>query len=103
MSERYALTCVLDIVVDGQKFALQTASSGASGLGDLQARRSLQKASFPLDEMKLRSLRKTATRRLCMPHLVLTPIKAHSLQATAPDEAPIPTRLVRAWPRHFPT
>ena len=35
--------------------------------------------------------------------LVLSPIKAHSPGATAPEEAPIPTRLARAWPRHFPT
>ncbi len=35
--------------------------------------------------------------------LVLSQIKAHSPCATAPEEAQIPTRLARAWPRHFPT
>src|SRR5580692_4940511 len=35
--------------------------------------------------------------------LVLFRVKAHSPCATAPEEAPILTRLARAWSRHFPT
>jgi hypothetical protein len=35
--------------------------------------------------------------------LVLFQIKAHTFYATAPEEAPVLTRLARAWPRHFPT
>jgi len=34
---------------------------------------------------------------------VQRPRKAHRSRASAPEEAPIPTRLVRAWLRHFPT
>jgi hypothetical protein len=95
--------CVLETVFLADKFALLAVSSGVFGPGALQAQGLLHIRQFPIGLLETEIVKRNSNAPPFSVYLVLALIKAHSSQATAPEEAPIPTRLVRAWPRPFPT